>query len=126
MTAATWRPPSQTVAYPVLGVESAGFITGTGLVDIVYEAPDGSKDRRFARMRDIEVRPTTPGSADRGIGARHQRARRSIVRALTADFTDHSDARRCGCGARDSGFSRAQAVAQAGAGGAASATKPQE
>ncbi|QAU07198.1 hypothetical protein HOV03_gp55 [Gordonia phage Asapag] len=44
-------------------------------------------------------------------------ARAGIVAALTAtltpQFTDHSMPDRCGCGERDSGFSQAQAVAQA-------------
>ncbi|ALY07682.1 hypothetical protein SEA_MCKLOVIN_44 [Gordonia phage Mcklovin] len=44
---------------------------------------------------------------------------RSIVRALTANFHDHSDTRRCGCGERDSGYSQAQAVAQPDPGGEA-------
>ncbi|QGJ87589.1 hypothetical protein SEA_FAITH5X5_35 [Gordonia phage Faith5x5] len=45
---------------------------------------------------------------------------RSIVHALTADFTDHSRADRCRCGGlRDSGFSQAQAVAQPDPGGEA-------
>ncbi len=44
---------------------------------------------------------------------------RSIVRALTADYIDHSDTRRCGCGERGSGFSQAQAVAQPDPGGEA-------
>ncbi|AXQ63908.1 hypothetical protein SEA_HORUS_56 [Gordonia phage Horus] len=43
--------------------------------------------------------------------------RDGIVSALTATFTprftDHSMPDRCGCGERDSGFSQAQAVAQA-------------
>lgn len=55
---------------------------------------------------------------------------RSIIAALTADFTprfnDHSDARRCGCGARDQGVPRPVEVAQAGAGGAAPVTNFQE
>ncbi|AXQ62878.1 hypothetical protein SEA_ANGELIQUE_47 [Gordonia phage Angelique] len=42
-----------------------------------------------------------------------------IVRALTADFHDHSAPERCGCAARDSGTSHPLAVAQAGAGGEA-------
>ena len=77
MTTAVWRPRPG-ASYPVLGVESNGYLDG--LVDIVFEAPDGSKDRGFVRMRDIEVRP------------------RSIVRSLTATFTDHSRADCCQCG----------------------------
>lgn len=46
-----------------------------------------------------------------------------IVRALTANFHDHSRIDRCRCAStRGSGFSQALAVAQAGAGGTASAT----
>ena len=82
MTTAVWRPRPD-ASYPVLGVESNGYIDG--LVDIVFEAPDGSKSRGFVRMRDIEVRP------------------RSIVRALTADFTDHSAPDRCRCAERAEG-----------------------
>ncbi|UAJ16223.1 hypothetical protein SEA_MALIBO_47 [Gordonia phage Malibo] len=44
---------------------------------------------------------------------------RSIVRALTATFIDHSTPEGCGCGERDSGTSHPAAVAQAGAGGEA-------
>ncbi|MCX2753121.1 hypothetical protein [Gordonia sp. 4N] len=40
------------------------------------------------------------------------REQSGIVRALTANFHDHSAPDRCGCAARDSGFSQAQAVAQ--------------
>ena len=55
------------------------------------------------------------------------REQSGIVRALTADFQDHSAPDRCGCAARDySGSPSPAAVAQAGAGGTASATKPQE
>lgn len=95
MTTAVWRPRPD-ASYPVLGVESNGYLDG--LVDVVFEAPDGSKSRGFVRMRDIEVRP------------------RSIVRALTAGFQDHSDTRRCGCGERV-GSSRSDT--QTGAGGEA-------
>ncbi|QAY05782.1 hypothetical protein SEA_VASANTI_44 [Gordonia phage Vasanti] len=49
-----------------------------------------------------------------------------IVAALTADFTprftDHSTPEGCGCGERDPGTPRPTAVAQAEAGGTASAT----
>lgn len=82
MTSAVWRPRPG-VSYPVLGVEPNGYLDG--LVDIVFEAPDGSRDRGFVRLRDIEVRP------------------RSIVRALTADFTDHSAPDRCRCAERAEG-----------------------
>lgn len=82
MTTAVWRPRLG-ASYPVLGVESNGFIDG--LVDIVFEAPDGSRERGFVRLRDIEVRP------------------RSIVRALTADFQDHSSPDRCRCAERAEG-----------------------
>ena len=102
MTTAVWRPRPD-ASYPVLGVEPNGYLDG--LVDIVFEAPDGSRERGFVRLRDIEVRP------------------RSIVRALTAQFVDHSDARRCGCGER-AGASHSST--QAGPGGEAGpATKPQ-
>ncbi|QDP43670.1 hypothetical protein SEA_PHORBESPHLOWER_42 [Gordonia phage PhorbesPhlower] len=50
-------------------------------------------------------------------------ARTGIVAALTATFTprftDHSRPTTCGCAERGSGFSQAQAVAQAGPGGEA-------
>ena len=82
MTTAVWRPRPG-ASYPVLGVESNGYLDG--LVDIVFEAPDGSKSRGFVRLRDIEVRP------------------RSIVRALTTDFQDHSSPDRCRCAERAEG-----------------------
>lgn len=82
MTTAAWRPRPG-ASCPVLGVESNGYLDG--LVDIVFEAPDGSRERGFVRLRDIEVRP------------------RSIVRALTADFTDHSAPDRCRCAERAEG-----------------------
>ncbi|QDM56393.1 hypothetical protein PP515_gp46 [Gordonia phage Sidious] len=47
------------------------------------------------------------------------REQSGIVRALTANFHDHSAPDRCGCAARDSGFSQAQAVAQPDPGGEA-------
>lgn len=52
MTTAVWRPRLG-ASYPVLGVESNGYLDG--LVDIVFEAPDGSKDRGFVRLRDIQL-----------------------------------------------------------------------
>ncbi|WVX88604.1 hypothetical protein SEA_CHEESETOUCH_60 [Gordonia phage CheeseTouch] len=53
-------------------------------------------------------------------------ADRSIVRALTADFTDHSRADRCQCGsAQATSLSREPAQAEAG-GEAASATNFQQ
>lgn len=67
-----------------------------------------------------------PGPAEAGramsVEAIPHQDQSGIVRALTATFIDHSDARRCGCGARDQGTPRPVAVAQAGAGGTASAT----
>ncbi|MCR8897258.1 hypothetical protein NWF34_09890 [Gordonia sp. GONU] len=106
MTAAVWRP-TEREAYPVLGVESYS----NRCADAVVELPDGAKSRLPIPLCDIEVRPAPD---------------RSVVRALTADFVDHSDARSCGCGARDQGVPRPVEVAQAGAGEAAPATKPQE
>ena len=107
MTTAVWRPRPG-ASYPVLGVESNGYLDG--LVDIVFEAPDGSRERGFVRLRDIEVRP------------------RSIVRALTADFTDHSAPDRCRCAERAEGqLTPLSLRAQAGAGGeAAPATNFQQ
>ena len=106
MTTAVWRPRLG-ASYPVLGVEPNGYLDG--LVDIVFEAPDGSRDRGFVRLRDIEVRP------------------RSIVRALTADFTDHSAPDRCRCAERAEGsLAPLSPRTQAGPGGEAGpATKPQ-
>lgn len=50
-----------------------------------------------------------------------------IVRALIANFIDHSAPEGCRCGERDEEISHSTAVTQAGAGGeAAPATKPQE
>lgn len=103
MTGAVWRP-TEREAYPVLGVE--GY--RGEYADVVVELPATGPNLITVPVEDIRVSPD-----------------RSIVRALTADFTDHSDARRCGCGARDTGFSQSQAVAQAGPGGEAGpATKP--
>ncbi|WNM74455.1 hypothetical protein SEA_BEARBQ_53 [Gordonia phage BearBQ] len=54
-----------------------------------------------------------PGPAEVGRGMSVEAIPdRSIVRALVADFHDHSRPG-CGCGERGSGFSQAQAVAQA-------------
>ncbi|WP_425284520.1 DUF7324 family protein [Gordonia westfalica] len=50
---------------------------------------------------------------------------RSVVRALVADFVDHSRADRCRCGSAQAP-SLSQEPAQAGAGGAAPVTKPVE
>ncbi|UOW93714.1 hypothetical protein SEA_WRIGLEY_51 [Gordonia phage Wrigley] len=67
-----------------------------------------------------------PGPSETGremsVEAIPHQDRSGIVRALTADFHDHSAPDRCGCAVRDSGFSQAQAVAQAEAERTASAT----
>ncbi|AMS02443.1 hypothetical protein PP496_gp42 [Gordonia phage Yeet412] len=71
-----------------------------------------------------------PGPAERGramsVEAIPDPDQSGIVRALTADFhprfTDHSTPEGCGCGERDRGTPRPAVVAQAGAGGTASAT----
>lgn len=107
MTTAVWRPRPD-ASYPLLGVEPNGYLDG--LVDIVFEAPDGSRERGFVRLRDIEVRP------------------RSIVRALTAGFQDHSRIDGCRCaGSRGLGISHPSAVAQApGTGDVPRVPKPQQ
>lgn len=98
MTTAVWRP-SRDESYPVIGVE--GYDADGLHAEIVTHMPGWvGPDRAKVPLRQIKLRP------------------QSIVRALTAQFVDHSDARRCGCGERTSG---AQASA---AGDAAEAPKP--
>ncbi|QFP97014.1 hypothetical protein SEA_SUERTE_43 [Gordonia phage Suerte] len=104
MTAAVWRP-TRREAYPVLGVESYGG----HYADVVVDLPSTGPTRITVPVEDIRVSPD-----------------RSIVSALTADFTprftDHSDARSCGCGVARLGDPRSTLVAQAGAEGAAPVT----
>jgi hypothetical protein len=110
VTAAVWRP-NRREAYPVLGVER---LHADGVhADVVVEWPAlGPGLAKTVPLSQIEGDcPGLPPNAEQV---------RSIVRALTADFVDHSRADRCRCGGlRDSGTSHPQAVAQAGAGGEA-------
>ncbi|QDH47646.1 hypothetical protein PP484_gp67 [Gordonia phage Madeline] len=102
MIAAVWRPSRRDEPWAVVGVEK--YYPGGEYADVVFEIPGTTVIDmiRMVPLEDIEVRP------------------RSIVRALTADFTDHSRADRCRCGGlRDSGTPRPAVVAQAGAGGEA-------
>lgn len=98
-----WRP-SRDESYPVIGVE--GYDADGLHAEIVTHMPGWvGPDRAKVPLRQIKLRP------------------QSIVRALTAQFVDHSDARRCGCGER-AGASHSST--QAGPGGEAGpATKPQ-
>ncbi|AVI03674.1 hypothetical protein SEA_CONFIDENCE_44 [Gordonia phage Confidence] len=104
MTAAVWRPTRREQPWAVVGIEK--YYSGGEYADVVLEIPGTTVIDmiRMVPLEDIEVRP------------------RSIVRALTADFQDHSASDRCGCTVRDSGTSHPQAVAQAGAGGTVPAT----
>ncbi|QOI66878.1 hypothetical protein SEA_BOSNIA_48 [Gordonia phage Bosnia] len=101
MIGAVWRP-TRREAYPVLGIQ--GYI-GDYAVSVV-DLPATGPQLITIPIEDIRISPD-----------------RSIVRSLTASFHDHSRIDRCRCAStRGSGFSQAQAVAQAGAGGTASAT----
>ena len=84
MTTAVWRP-SPHVGHPVLGIEH--YHADGQHADIVTHLPEwpGPDVVEAVPLRQIKLRP------------------QSIVRALTAQFVDHSDARRCGCGERASG-----------------------
>ncbi|QLF84187.1 hypothetical protein SEA_PYTHEAS_47 [Gordonia phage Pytheas] len=105
MTAAVWRP-TRREAYPILGIQNYCGEYAAAVVDLPATGPQ----LITIPTEDIRISPN-----------------RSIVRSLTASFHDHSRIDRCRCvSTRDSGFSQAQAVAQAGAGRAASATKPQK
>lgn len=101
MTSAVWRP-TRRETYPVLGIES---YCGD-LVEAVVELPATGPNLITVPVEDIRVSPT-----------------RSIVRSLTSTFSDHSRIDRCRCaGSRGTGFSQAQAVAQAGVESAAPVT----
>ncbi|QCW22231.1 hypothetical protein PP485_gp46 [Gordonia phage ThankyouJordi] len=88
-----------------------------------WEEADGFHCRACLLARSGWQSQPGPSEAGRAMSVeaiRHQ-DRSGIVRALTADFTDHSKPG-CGCGERDQGTPRPAVVAQAGAGGTASAT----
>ena len=108
MSTAVWRPTPDE-AYPVIAIRD--YSLDGQHVDIVTYLPGWTSPDVMLSvpMRDIHLRP------------------RSIVRALTADFVDHSRAE-CRCASlRDPGTSHPQAVTQAGAGGeAAPATNFQQ
>ena len=118
MTSAVWRP-NRREAYPVLGVEKLhdDGVHADGVVEWPAIGPGLAKTVPLSQIEgDCPGLPPTAGQV------------RSIVRALTADFVDHSRADRCRCGGlRGSGFSQAQAVAQAGTDtDSAPVTKPQK
>ncbi len=95
MTVAAWRP-TRREAYPVLGVES---YSGQ-YADVVVDLPSTGPNLITIPVEDIRISPD-----------------RSIVSALTADFTprftDHFTPEGCGCGERDQGTPRPGVVAQA-------------
>lgn len=90
MTAAVWRP-TEREAYPVLGVE--GY--RGEYADVVVELPATGPNLITVPVEDIRVSPD-----------------RSIVRALTATFTDHSRADRCQCGSAQAAHQLSQEPAQ--------------
>ncbi|UYL86898.1 hypothetical protein SEA_RAVENCO17_45 [Gordonia phage RavenCo17] len=101
MTVAVWRP-ARRETYPVVGIQGYEGEYTAAVVDLPATGPQ----LITIPTEDIRVSPD-----------------RSIVRSLTANFHDHSRIDRCRCvGSRDVGFSQALAVAQAEAGGTASAT----
>ena len=109
MSTAVWRPTPDE-AYPVIAIRD--YSLDGQHVDIVTYLPGWTSPDVMLSvpMRDIHLRP------------------RSIVRALTADFTDHSAPDRCRCAERAEGpLTPLSLRAQAGAGGeAAPATNFQQ
>ncbi|WP_443667610.1 DUF7324 family protein [Gordonia rubripertincta] len=86
-----WRPTPDK-SYPVIAIRD--FSSDGQHVDIEADMPSGVEYMAWVPMRDIHPRP------------------RSIVRALTADFTDHSRADRCQCGSAQAAHQLSQEPAQ--------------
>ncbi|MBR7191683.1 hypothetical protein [Gordonia sp. SCSIO 19800] len=102
-------------------VDAAARIARERMVAEGWAEADGFHCRACLLARSGWQSQPGPDEAGRAMSveAMPHQDRSGIVRALTADFHDHSAPERCRCAARDSGTSHPLAVAQAGAGGEA-------